>query len=517
MIDRLEDAPDRSAVRSGLRRAWRLLPLLLLLAWLLGVVSLSLRRLPPGVHVSGSWRELPAGSPRFLRDLSAADADWAPLVDQQIDAQLLGMIARARRLALLDTGLFGDLPAAGPGAGRLRTALPLAAGVVDALVRAKSERPELSILVLTDPATLELGGTQPLLARLATSGIEVRAVDVGRLRVADPAFASFWWLCCRWWTGAGWPGGWPNPLGVGPPTVSMQIWGELRGYLRSHRQLLITDDEEGGLQALLFSRPLHAEAGIQSATALQIAGGALEPLLESEFAVAQFSGWSDGGAMQARAQQLRERLRRTPPHEARDVARARVVTEGAMGTALIRRLDGAAAGDRVAIAALTLSERELVRALLDASRRGVAVRLQLDPGKEGYGYERSGIPNRQVASELIAASDGAIRLRWYRTHGERFSPGFALVQSGQHDWLMVGTAELTRYDLDDFNLAAAAIVELPGDAGIGAQALGWFDTLWYNRAAGGIEYTTDADVYADASQLRYWQYRVFEAMGTAFD
>ena len=82
---------------------------------------------------------------------------------------------------------------------------------------------------------------------------------------------------------------------------------------------------------------------------------------------------------------------------------------------------------------------------------------------------------------------------------------------------MVGTADLSRRDLGDFNLAAAAVAELPPNAAAAAEALGWFDTLWYNRASGGTEYTTDADVYADASQLRYWQYRLFEAMGTSFD
>jgi hypothetical protein len=141
----------------------------------------------------------------------------------------------------------------------------------------------------------------------------------------------------------------------------------------------------------------------------------------------------------------------------------------------------------------------------------------LDPGKDGYGYDRSGLPNRQVASELVAASDGAVRVRWYRTHGEQFSPGFALIQSAAHAWLMVGTAELSRPDLDDFNLAGAFIAELPGAAAASSDALSWFDTVWYNRAAGGTEFSSDVDVYADASQLDYWQYRLLEVSGTAFD
>ena len=515
MIDRLDPAPARSA--GALRRLLRPLPVVLLLAWLLSAVWMSLKRLPPGLHIAGQWQALPAQSPRFLRDLSAADANGAPLVEQHIDAALLGMISQARQLVLLDTGLFGDLPAAGPRAARLRAAPPIAAGVVDALLRAKAQYPDLSVLVLTDPSTLQMDGAQRLLERLAAAGIEVLAVDVARLRSPDSAFAAFWDLCCHWWSrAASWPD-WPNPLGVGPATVSLQLWGELRGYQRSHRQLLVADDGAGGVDALVFSRPLHAEAGIHSATALKLSGSVLEPLIESEFALAQFSGWSDGGAMQARSQRLLEQQRRLAVPATGGTARARVVTEGGIAATLVARIDATGNGDRIAIAALYLSQRELVRALLDAGRRGVSVRLLLDPGKDGYGYERSGIPNREVASELVVASDGAVRVRWYRTHGEQFSPGFVLVQSAARYWLMIGTAELSRRDLGDFNLAAAAIADVPADAAAGTEALGWFDMLWYNRASSGTEYTTDADVYADASQLRYWQYRLFEAMGTSFD
>ena len=346
----------------------------------------------------------------------------APLVEQQIEGELFGMVSRARQFIILDTGLFGDLPAAGPHASKLRTALPIAKGLVDTLLRAKAQHPDLAILILTDPSTLQMDGVQTLLERTETSGVEVLPVDVARLRAPDPVFRSFWDLCCRWWSSASGTAAWPNPLEVGPPDVSMQLWGELRAYQRSHRQVLIADDGVAGLDALVFSRPLHAEAGIHSATALKISGAALEPLIESEFVLAQFSGWSDGGAMQARAQRLLEPQRHLLLPESGDAARARVLTEGAIGAALVARIDAATRADRVEIAAMFLSQRELVRALLDAARRGANVRLLLDPDKDGYGYDHSGLPNRQVASELISTSDGAIRVRWYRTHGERVQP-----------------------------------------------------------------------------------------------
>ncbi len=470
------------------------------------------------MRISGPWLPVPVDAVRFLYNLTAADARGAPLVERQLEPEMLRMIAGAHELIVLDTGLFGDLSAAGPEAARLRPAAAVAVPLVEALLRVRRESPALSALVLTDRSSVLMDPEAAWLERLRDGGVQVLVVDEDRLRSPDAGFASLWTLCCRWWSGAPTLGAWPNPAQVGPSGVALATWGALQGYQRSHRQLLIADDGAGGLQGLVYSRPLHAEAGLHSASALRLTGAALEPVLESEFVVAQFSGWHDDGVMQARAQRLLELQRRTavpaPPYGG--LARARVVSEGAIAETLVRRVDGAGAGDRIAIAALYLSQRELVRALLDAARRGVAVRVLLDPGKDGYGFDRAGLPNREVSSELIVQSEGAIRVRWYRTHGEQFSPGVVLIQDAARDWLMVGTSALTRYDLDDFNLASAFIVELPAGAGAGAMALAWFDMLWFNRAPSGVEYTSDSDVYADASQLRYWQYRMLEFAGISF-
>ena len=496
----------------------RLLATALLLAWAALMLWQVQKPLPAGLHIMGAWQSLPLRDIRFLHDLTANDATGAPLNERQIDAELLQMVAQARDFLVLDTGLFGDLPAAGPNAPRLRAAPPVAATLVDALLQAKQQQPGLLVLLLIDPASVQLQVGPNLLQRLRDAGIAVVSVDVGRLRAPNAAFVAAWQLCCRWWSPVAAVGAWPNPLGLGPSGVSMGLWGRTAGYQRSHRQLLIGDDGAGGLAGLIFSRPLHAEAALHSAVALHLTGAALEPLLESEFVVAQFSGWTGGGAMQERSQRLFERQRRSVANPAgNDGARARVVSEAAIAEALVARIDAAGKHDSIDIAALYLSQRELVRALLDAAARGAAIRVLLDPGKDGYGYERSGVPNREVASELVAASDGAVRVRWYRTHGEQFSPGFAHIRNAAGAWIMIGTAALSRRDLDDMNLAAAFITELPANAPASNDALSWFDTLWFNRAAGGTEYTSDVDVYADASQLDYWHYRLLEASGASFD
>ena len=160
-----------------------------------------------------------------------------------------------------------------------------------------------------------------------------------------------------------------------------------------------------------------------------------------------------------------------------------------------------------------LSDREIIEALLAAARRGVEVRLLLDPNKDAFGHAKGGIPNRPVASELVSRSDGAIKVRWYRTHGEQFHAKLAMVRDGQRTWLTLGSANLTRRNIDDYNLEANLALETAANAAVAQQLERWFDTLWNNRAPAGIEYTADFGTFADPAQSSFWAYRLMEATG----
>ncbi|RYG66801.1 phospholipase, partial [bacterium] len=172
-----------------------------------------------------------------------------------------------------------------------------------------------------------------------------------------------------------------------------------------------------------------------------------------------------------------------------------------------------AAGDTIDVAMFYLTEREVIESLIAASRRGAVVRVLLDPNKDAFGYEKSGLPNRPVASELLASTNGALRVRWYRTHGEQFHAKLALIRSPRAAWLTLGSANFTRRNLSDYNLEANLAVEAAPDAELVGAVQQWFDTLWNNRAAVGVEYSADAEVYADPSQGRYWLYRLMEGTG----
>ena len=189
-----------------------------------------------------------------------------------------------------------------------------------------------------------------------------------------------------------------------------------------------------------------------------------------------------------------------------------VLTEGAILSALLERLEAASPGDAIDVAAFKLADRAVLEALLGAASRGVSVRVLLDPGEQTQGL-LSGIPNQPVASELQARSAGSVRVRWYRTHGERFHTSLVAIYGQDRLWFTVGSANLTRRSLGDYNLEANVAVEVPRATPLAAQLLRYYDTLWGNRAALVIEYSADFAVFADPSPAGYLVGRVMEASG----
>jgi len=85
------------------------------------------------------------------------------------------------------------------------------------------------------------------------------------------------------------------------------------------------------------------------------------------------------------------------------------LTEMKIKDGLINELDNTVEGDSIEVMMFYISNRDVVRALLDASERGVEVKLVLDPNKDSFGREKDGVPNRPVAHELVDKSKGKIQ------------------------------------------------------------------------------------------------------------
>ena len=467
--------------------------------------------LAPGVRTASAWHSVPVQDVSFIADITSADAYGREISSQAIFEETLKVIRGAHQFLVLDYFMFNSRhDGLDPTSPLLR---PLSTTLRDALIERRQAMPDLKVVFITDPINTLYGAVSSSdLSLLRAAGIDVVLTDLDPLRDSNHLYSSAWRLAVNWWSpNTRAPGSFPNPLDDSDTPLPFGAWAQLLNFKANQRKVIIGDDGSGGLVGVVGSANPHDASGADSNVAARLAGPVLSSLLESELNIARFSGWHGTLALPPVTPE-------SSPGDTTDLtsgklARVQVLTEGAIHSALIEHIDAAARGESIDIAMFYVANRGVVEALLAAGRRGVSVRLILDPNKDAYGHTTSGLPNQPAASELVSESDGAIHVRWYRTHGEQFHTKLVMIYGPQRLWLTLGSANLTTRSLEDYNLEANVAIEVGRGAPLASQALEYFDTLWSNRASLGIEYTADFAAYADPGQGHYWLYRFLEASG----
>ena len=450
--------------------------------------------LPAGI--SEAFEARPAQEVALLTDVTYLDAAGVRHSEQQVFDEILRLIAQARHAIVVDMFLFNDFA----GADAATPLRPLSAELTQALLERKRAVPGLQIVLITDPINTLYGGLHSVhLDALRQAGVEVVVTDLARLRAPNPAWSGFWQLCCRW-LGNREQGGWlPSPFGKGK--VSLRSYLALLNLNANHRKTLVVDEGDRWTGLVASANP-HDGSSAHGNVALRFSGAAAADLMRSERAVVGMSSarWP-----------LPDLPAMTPASAAvpDDGIQIQVLTEARIRDALLGTLDEAKTGDQVDIAVFYFSHRALVAAVIAAQRRGVRLRVLLDPNEDAFGRKKNGIPNRQVALELHQAG---VPVRWCDTHGEQCHAKFMLLRTaGKRAALIAGSANYTRRNLDDYNLESSVRVLARADAPVIARGTSYFEQSWGNT--GGRRISLPYSAFEDTSRLRYWRYRFTEATG----
>ena len=493
-----ESLAETAAPRRRFRKRWILWALTA--AWAGVAVWNTVKPMPPGTDVSTAAISTPASDVHFLYDLTRATPSGAALYEQQIFDEVFRIVDGAESFIVADFFLVNDhMGAGGEPHRRLSRAL------VDRLIARKAAQPALTILFITDPINDVYGGApSPLLDELRRAGVDVVVTDLERLRDSNPLYSSLWRMFVRWWGNSASGGSLINPFDADDDGVSLRSWLALLNFKANHRKLIVADDADGTLTALVTSANPHDASSGHSNVALRFSGPLAEQVVGSELAVARFSGWR-GSIYAANAA--------SGGQGSGEAVRLSFITEAAILDHLVAAIESTRNGDSVSIATFYLSDRRVVDALLAAAGRNVGVRVILDPNRDAFGRVKDGVPNRPVANELVTASDGRIEVRWYRTHGEQFHTKMALVKRGDRLIASLGSANLTRRNVGGYNLEANVAVEARAGSPLALEMAGYFDRIWSNDGPPGAEYTAAFGAYRDEDQGRYWRYRLMEATG----
>jgi len=449
--------------------------------------------LPEGVNVASSEFTLNSGEVQFLADTTTHFEDGEKEYNQEIFTYILKMIAEAEDYILLDMFLFNN---------HLGTATTtyrsLSEELTTALITKKQNNPTISIQFITDPINSAYFGYEPEhLEQLQAAGIQIINTDLTVLRDSNPIYSAWWRAALRYLPAIG--GDFlPNIFDTNKPKVSLPAYLRTLNFKANHRKLIVADYDDGGgkiYRSLITSLNPHDGSCGHSNVALVINNVAFaQAVIRSEAAVADFS----------------EADFHFPLFENDDLAdgvyKVQLLTEKAIKDSALAILEKLQGSDKVYLSMFYISDRDIVEALKAAAKRGVEMSLLFDANKDAFGREKNGIPNRQVAKELMDLELENVSLRWCLTQGEQCHSKLLLAEQEAGWEVILGSANYTRRNLENFNLETNVRLASENKDELLTEIQAWFDEEWEKRS---VAYET----YADDNLLRIWWYRVGEWSG----
>lgn len=425
---------------------------------------------------------------RFLYDLTYRRGSET-IYQQEILETQLQMIREAKEFIVADIFLYNNYynteKAQYPDSTRKLT---------EAMIAKKKEKKDLKIVLITDEINNSYGtALNEQFQRLEENGIQVIITDMSKVRDSNPIYAGYYKTYFKHF-GQGGKGWLDNPFGDNGPKVTVRNYLKLLNFKANHRKVLITDQ-----WAMVSSANPHDASSYHSNIAFQFQGEAAAHLLESEKAIAAFSG-SD----------LSDISYNYVSPTIRANTEVSVLTEDKIKEQVLESIRGAEDGDEVLLGMFYLAHRDVIQELVVAAERGAEVKVILDPNKDAFGFEKNGIPNRQTAAELTKKSKGAVEVRWYLTQGEQYHAKIVGVYKKNEVILIGGSANFTRRNLDNYNMETDLMVKIKSTDPLALEYKEYFDRLWNNRD--GI-YTGDYSEYEDNSLWKVLVYRIQEKTG----
>lgn len=406
---------------------------------------------PPGTNLSSDFKDADC---EFLYDLTYLK-DGNRLHEKRIFNREMDLIKNAQDFLMLDFFLFNDeYPDS-------MTFPSQVEEMTDLLIAKKKENPAMPILFVTDPINNFYGAyEEDNLKRLRENGIEVVVTDLNKMRDSNALVSGIYRAYLQWFGTSG--GGWiKNFFDKDADKVNVRSILKLANFKGNHRKVLISEKE-----SLVASANPHDPSAHHSNVAMVFRGKSMEDLIRSE------SIFFD---------KLPDVIENFKAEEVTSPYKLKVITEGKIYDEISKNIKETKKGDEINLGIFYLSEFRILRELGEAAKRGVDVKIIADLNKDAFGLEKNGSPNRPALSELKEDYPD-INIRWYQTSGEQFHTKFIYFDFKDKDPLAIlGSANYTRRNLDNYNLETNLAVEMKKDSPMAGEMKNYYARIWNNE------------------------------------
>ena len=479
--------------------------LLLILINLLGITPIesAIFSNPKGLNYQSDSYYIDESQIDFMYDLTFSDTEGNIHYSQEIFDTILAHIKTAESYILIDMFLFNNF--AGKDDNFFRD---ISEELTEALIAQKAEYPNIKIDFITDPINLVYGGSKnQSISSLRKAGINVIITDLNKLRDSNYIWSPFWRVLFQWFDNSKSGGILPNPF-TADDSVTFRTYFRMLNFKANHRKIFVADHPQRSFVTIITSANPHNGSAAHSNIAVQITGDFANEVIHSERVIAKFSDnkLHYSHDLKTKQEDLTEEKRRP--------IKIKLLTESKIKKRLLKEIKKTTAQDSIKMAMFYLSDRDVISYLGKASKRGVSIQIILDPSKDAFGYKKNGVPNRAVANELKKDSDNNIDIRWYNTHGEQFHSKITIFKRKQNSTFILGSANLTKRNIDDYNLETDLYVVAENSTDFSEEIFDYYNKIWFNY--NDFSYSIDYESYEDRSFFKKLLYRIqhFTGAGT---
>ncbi|MFR8744852.1 MAG: phospholipase D family protein [Peptoniphilus sp.] len=462
-----------------MKKKKKIMIIILLLIFIPIIYSLNTKN-PPGTNLSSDFNDADC---EFLYDLTYLK-DGKRLHEKRIFKREMELIKNAKDFLMVDFFLFNDeYPDTMNFPNQVEE-------MTDLLIAKKKENPAMPILFVTDPINNFYGAyEEDNLKRLRENGIEVVVTDLNKMRDSNALVSGFYRAYLQWFGTSG--GGWiKNFFDKDADKVNVRSILKLANFKGNHRKVLISEKE-----ALVASANPHDPSAHHSNVAMAFHGKSMEDLIRSE------SIFFD---------KLPNVIENFKAEEVTSPYKLKVITEGKIYDEISKNIKETKKGDEINLGIFYLSEFRILRELGEASKRGVDVKIIADLNKDAFGLEKNGSPNRPALSELKEDYPD-INIRWYQTSGEQFHTKFIYFDfKDKNPLAILGSANYTRRNLDNFNLETNLAVEMEKDSPMAKEMKDYYARIWNNK---GGDYTLPLEDFYEKGFLLRILWKIQEKTG----
>ena len=448
--------------------------------------------MPDGTNYESEYYYVNEDEVDFLYDLTYRSAEQITS-KQEIFDTIFTHIDSARTYILIDMFLFNSYIGEAD-----QTYRKLAKELSDKLINKRNET-NIKIDFITDPVNTVYGGADSKeLDKMEKAGINVIYTELKKLPDSNILYSFIWRTFFQWFGNSKEGGTLAHPFSSEEQKVTYRSYFTLLNFKANHRKVFVADHKDNWVSVITSANP-HNGSSAHSNIGILVYGDFAEEIYKAETSVANFSKENLSSEIE------------TERKEDKRAIKIKLITEEKIKDSLIQEINVSTNTDSIKMGMFYLSDRDVIKSLITASKRGVNIRIILDPNKDAFGRKKKGIPNRPVANELVKRSKGKIQVRWYSTNGEQFHSKIIFFESPtKENTVILGSANLTKRNIGNKNLEMNILLKANHNTAPIREIHDYFNLLWDDE-----KYTLDYKTYANKSMWKKFIYRFTEFWGAS--